>query len=822
MFEYLVAGVYVLDAPYHIDRIYDYLIPDDLREEICAGIFAAVPFGNANRMATALVMYVRPEPDEKKCYELKPVRSAIPESTLLTKEQLGLVDFLKERCFCTSGDAVHAIIPSAVTNEVEIVYKVTSPHMDTSALTVQRRNLYGYIAEHSGVNIATLHKIFFESGDRDLIYLCKNGYVVRDFEFKKKKTKKYLNYLTLTESAYPYLNGEKKLRSPAQLDVLRFVCECVRATDKYIKEESGCNTAVIRSLITKGLLAKEEVDIYRNPYDLPEGELPKKKLVLNDEQTGALEKLAALANEEKPCAALLHGVTGSGKTSVIKALADRVLAMGKQVIILVPEIALTPQTLSVFGAYYGDNIAVMHSSLSQGERYDAYRRMEEGLVNVCIGTRSAIFAPFKNLGLIVIDEEQEHTYKSENSPRYSAVDVASYRCGQNNAMLLLASATPSVVSYYKATEGAKYTLVELKERYGEAQLPEAVIVDMREEFEKGAVNGIGSRLRGEIKNTVDSGSQAVVFINRRGYSNYMSCPQCGEVIMCPNCSVSLTVHHHWSYSNLMCHYCGYSQPIPEKCPSCGGGHVRTVGYGTQKIEEELKNLFPENKVLRMDADTTGTKASYEEMLEAFRRGESDILLGTQMVTKGHDFPNVTLSGVLLADMSLYLDDYRAGERTFSLITQVVGRAGRGKKAGKAIIQTFNPEHPTLKLAAAQDYKSFYKNEIALRRALVFPPFCDIFLVSVTSRDANECKTVCERYRSELVKLMETNPTVKLQIFGPFEAPVVMVKNNYRWRLVIKGRSNKVTRAVLNHALKPLTKYLSGRATISIDVNPNNL
>ncbi len=819
MSKYLVAGVYILDAPYQIDKLYNYFIPEDLRKDICAGIFAAVPFGRGNRAQTALVAELYEDCDVS-LNELKPIRSLMTDSPKLNDEQMKLVEFLCERTFCTTGDAVKAILPSGAFAAIDIFY-TAEPMFERSELDGIELSVYDIIAEAGPVTLKRLQSSFHCDIQDSVLLLLKKGAVKRDFEFGVNKRNKFLIYLTVTQKADPYICGAKKLRSEKMIEILRFVCECGRATDLYVRQQLDCSLAQIKSLISKELLYAEQVDIYKNPYDFPDEENPSEKRVLNDEQSSAYEKMSGMLEEGKPCAVLLHGITGSGKTSVIKAVADKVLSMGRQVIILVPEISLTPQTLSVFGAYYGENIAVMHSSLSAGERYDAYRRMQEGLVNVCIGTRSAIFAPFNNLGLIVIDEEQEHTYKSENSPKYSALDVARFRCGYHNSMMLLSSATPSVGSYYNAMEG-RYTLIELNNRYGNATLPEAVIVDMREEFSKGALNAIGTRLREEIDSSLSRGEQAVVFLNRRGFSNYVSCPQCGEVLSCPRCSVSLTRHNYRIGSKAVCHYCGYSTPLPNKCPNCGGEHLRSMGYGTQKVEEEMTELFPDHKILRMDADTTGTKSSYEEMLSSFREHEADILLGTQMVTKGHDFPDVTLSGVLLADMSLYLDDYRAGERTFSLITQVVGRAGRGDKAGKAVIQTFNPEHPTLKLAAEQNYKGFYKNEIALRRSLVFPPFCDIFLITVSGKFEEECIRTARLFLETLKKLLEENPSVKMQIFGPFEAPIYRMNDKYRWRFVIKGKNTKPTRALFRYIIKDIVTRISGRVGISIDVNPNNL
>ncbi len=813
------ARVYVLDAPYHIDKLYDYYIPADLREDIHAGIFAAVPFGKGNRASRALVWETKPI-TKAELEQLKPIKAVLSDMGTLNDEQMGLVEFLRDRTFCSAGDAVRAMLPSATLSEFDYFYEATGK-VCARALSPLEKEVEQYIIKEGRTALKKLTAHFGEKIIPLLKTLEKDGIIHRDFEFKENTNKRYITYLTPTPKAYDYISGQKKLRSEKQLDILRFTCECGRLTDKYLKQELDVSAAQIRSLVAKELLSEEKVDCYRNPYDFPEEENPRAPIVLNECQQKAKETLSSLYASNEPKAALLHGITGSGKTSVIKAMTDEVLASGRQVIILIPEIALTPQALSVFGAYYGDNIALMHSSLSKGERFDAYRRMEQGLVNVCIGTRSAIFAPFKNLGMIVIDEEQEHTYKAENSPRYSAVDVARYRCARHSALMLLASATPCVSSYYKAESG-KYTLVELDRRYGEAKLPEAVICDMREEFNRGSLSAIGTHLKDEIEESVSKNEQAVIFLNRRGYSNYASCPQCGEVVMCPHCSVSLTRHNYRFGAKLVCHYCGYSIKEPENCPNCGGNHLQYIGYGTQKVQEELQELFPDKKVMRMDADTTTSKFAYDEMLAKFRAHEGDILLGTQMVTKGHDFPDVTLSGVLLADMSLYLDDFRAPERTFSLITQVIGRAGRAKKEGRAVIQTFNPEHPVLRLAALQDYKTFYKNEIALRRTLLFPPFCDIFLVTLSGVREEECIRMAHSFYNELVGHLKNNPSIKLVIFGPFEAPVYKVNNRFRQRFVMKGISNKPTRELLRHMIIKFTAAGSNNTTITIDVNPNTL
>ncbi len=738
--------MYILDAPYHIDKPYDYFVGPDLRGVLRAGAFVALPFGSGGRKRKALVVSLGEDPGcpiEK----LKPILEPVDEELWLSSEQLETCLFIKEHTFCTVGDAVRTMIPAKTAGKFTVVIEATDAALD-------------------------------------------------------------------------YVEGRAKLRSTAQQRILCGIALSKSTTLDMAKRELGASPAQIKSLEEKGLIRLTKYDDFRDPY----ADVQKRdriENVLNDEQKSARRKMVELLDSGEPRAALLHGVTGSGKTRVIIAMTDEVLARGRQVIILVPEIALTPQTLGLFASFYGSDIAVLHSSLSAGERYDAWRRIKQGRVRVCIGTRSAIFAPFDNLGMIVVDEEQEHTYKSDSNPKYNTIDIARFRCAKNNALMLLASATPSLSSYHKAVTG-KYTLVELNGRYGDAKLPEAVIYDMRDEYRAGNLGGIGSKLKAEISRALDGGKQAIIFINRRGYNHYVSCPACGGVFTCPHCSVSLTNHTHRGRGELRCHYCGYRTPTPEKCPECGGEHLNYVGYGTQKVEEELAELFPDKKIIRMDADTTSTKFAHDEILHAFREHEGDILLGTQMVTKGHDFPDVTLSGILLADMSLYLDDYRANERTFSIVTQVIGRAGRSADEGRAVIQTFNPDHPVLRMAARQDYKEFYKNEVALRRSLVFPPFCDIFLVGFSGKRENEMLKCASSFTRELKKRLSEADGVKLAIFGPIEAPIYKVNEFYRMRLVIKGRSNAATRALFAGMMTDFTREFGKFVSISIDVNPNTL
>ena len=813
------AKVHLLDLPFHLDKTYEYFIPQSLREDIHAGVFAEVPFGGGNKHCLALVSEVS-ETSEFPLNKLKPIIRLSDAMFELTDEQIKLASFIAERTFCSFGEALRAMLPPAAFAKIRTVYRLCEELPGSLSLSEEAQRLFEIMQNEHEIAIERIKSLMGDYADGAVSELLKRGVICRDYMLDEKTNRKYINYYSLSDEALAYFAGTKKLRSKKQENMLTYVRSHKHVSEAELKKILGCTRAQITSLTGKGLLVEEKVDVFRDPY-AGSGQSAQ-DIVLNDEQSAAKDTLVKLATQDKPTAALLYGVTGSGKTSVIKEVTDAVLAMGRQVIILVPEIALTPQTVKLFKSFYGDNIAVYHSSLSAGERLDAYRRFAEGKTNVCIGTRSAIFAPFKNLGMIVIDEEQEHTYKSDMTPKFSTVDVAGFRCGYHNSLMLLSSATPSLGSMYKALTG-KYTLVMLKNRYGKAVLPETVVSDMRDEFRSGTGNTIGVQLRSELRRVMENGEQAVIFLNRRGYNNYMMCPTCGEVIMCPHCSVSLTHHSYPGYDRLICHYCGHTETPPHKCPSCGSEIMVFMGYGTQKVEEELRGLFPDKKIIRMDADTTSGKFAHDEIIEKFRDHEADILIGTQMVTKGHNFPDVTLSAVLSADMSLYLDDFRAPERTFSQITQLVGRSGRTEKPGKALIQTFNPDHPVLILSAKQDYDEFYKNEIAVRKALLFPPFCDIILISFTAKFEPELNRTAAEFLSALKRAQsEKYSDIPLIVFGPFEAPVYKVNDRYRSRIIVKTKSVKRSRKMFAELMRDFGFKLYGHVTISIDVNPNSL
>ena len=749
----MFAKIYLIDAPYAIDRPFDYECPESLLAAIRVGCAVKVPFGMQNRLRVGIVVSLC------ECAEsdrTKPVHSVIADRYVLSEEMLGLCLFLKEYTLCTFGDAVRCVLPPGALAEIP---------------NVRYRKIY-------------------------------------ELAVTKDEAQAALDAV-----------GKDRIRSEGQRCALSYLMDVGSADASLLHEQPGVEAAHLARLVERGLITLHLCEEYRNPYSTYQGKANPTPIDLSPAQDRAYESIRSLLEQDAPTAALLYGVTGSGKTQVMMKAIDRTLALGKDAILLVPEIALTPQTVNIFCRRYGERVAVIHSSLSQGERADAWRRIRDGYVDLVVGTRSAVFAPVENLGLIIIDEEHEHTYKSEQDPKYHARDVAAYRAGKSNALMLLASATPSIESFYKAQKG-NYTLVPLRERYGGVRLPRAVIVDMREELRLGNLSPISQRLYEELEEVGEREEQAILFLNRRGYHSQISCKGCGEVIRCPRCSISLTHHSERTGGRLLCHLCGYSSGVPTTCPSCGGEKLSFLGYGTQRVEGDLGQMLSDMPVMRMDADTTTEKLAYDRMLEDFRAGRASILLGTQMVTKGHDFPRVTLSGVVLADTSLYVSDFRASERTFSLLTQVIGRAGRAKDGGVAVIQTYSPDSEVIRLACEQNYDAFYEGEIALRRELTYPPFCDMVQLTLTSDQESALLSASAALTARMGELLSREyADMPFVVYGPFEAQVYKLNDKYRMRIVVKCKLNQRTRRFF-HELRMEDRNKD--VTLAVDLNPQSV
>lgn len=845
------AGVYILEAPYHIDRIYRYYIPPELSECVVPGTIVEVPFGNGNRRMTGAVYEITSAADTE---ELKPILSAADVfPPYLSDEALRICSFLKAHTLCTFGEAVRCVLPAGAISKMSEYYRIDPTLTEDEAAKVlsemNEKAMFVYSALKASRRLSkdTLRSKFGEDVSAVLSRLIRRGLVQKQDEMRSGNG----SIIRITH-VFPTVAEYPKMRSERQLATLEHVCAHPGITLEELAEKINLDRAAIRATVSalekKGLVRCETEKVLRNFLSTSAESIPmySRPFELSEEQNRAFNQLLELYESNSPQAALLHGVTGSGKTNVIMKLIDRVLEDGRSVIMLVPEIALTPQTMGRFASRYGERIAIIHSALSSAERFDAWRRIQSGDADVIIGTRSAIFAPVKKLGLIVIDEEHEHTYKSDTDPKYLTHDVASFRCGETGATLVLASATPSVTSYHKAVTG-KYTLVELKERFGSAALPSVEIADMRTELKSGNTSPLSRALISRISDDLSNGRQAILFINRRGYNSAISCRSCGEALKCPHCSVTLTYHTKNGCNipreseagegyldirrragYLHCHMCGYKSELPERCPECGENHFLFAGLGTQLAENELQRLFPSARILRMDYDTTRTKSAHEKLLASFRDGEADILLGTQMVTKGHDFPRVSTVGILNADSSMFLDDYRASERTFSILTQVIGRAGRAKLSGVSFIQTFNPESDIIALASAQDFRTFYESEIRLRRELTLPPFCDIALITLSCSDEprlfRAALTMSERIRKNIATDFSD---VKAIIYGPFEPPVYKVQNVCRMRFVIKCRLTRRTREFISALLCDFSRNgKNSRAAspvrVTADFNPSSI
>lgn len=623
---------------------------------------------------------------------------------------------------------------------------------------------------------------------------------------KRRVNDKVLQFATLVVSGDEAMEiaDTKRMRSPKQSDVLTLLAQIGEASVSELTYFTGASRQTVTALEKQGIVSIEEREVFRKPETATYDAQP---IILSEEQEIAYCGLKKLLNDNTPHASLLYGVTGSGKTSVYIKLIEAALNQGKTAIVLVPEIALTPQLMNKFASYFPDDVAVLHSSLGVGERYDEWKRINNGLVHVVIGTRSAVFAPLQNLGVIILDEEQEGTYKSESSPRYHARDIARYRCAHSNALLVLGSATPSVESMYKATCGI-YSLFTLTERYNRRGLPGIIMADMRQELRNGNGGDISTVLAGEIQENLRRGEQTILLINRRGASSLIVCAECGHTFVCPRCSVSLT--HHSANHRLMCHYCGYSEAQSETCPECGG-ILKYMGTGTQKVEEELLSLFSGLELIRMDADTVSMVKSHEKLLSKFKNEKIPILLGTQMVAKGLDFENVTLVGVISVDKSLYINDYRARERTFSLVTQVVGRAGRGTKSGRAVIQTFSPENDVIVHASKQDYDSFFREEIELRRMMYSPPFSEHYVITCSGMTEAAVLRACTNVKQALAHYLKDFENIKL--LGPAPAPITRVNNRFHYRVSLLCRENKKILDVIAHVIRSISRDKTARGIL---------
>ena len=690
---------------------------------------------------------------EPESAKLKFLFDVAPASACLTPELLRLVHFLKEHTFCTYYEAVKAVIPYGAQ------YKPT-------------------VAEDGVTPVL----------QKQLVRHTENAYkLVGTLPPKPRPTAKQLAAVALLAG------GERTLS---------------------VLEEKGISRAVLDNLCAKGVLecskVNKSIDLYSS---IP---LKNEPILLTEEQQAAYDALLPGLEDAAPHSALLYGVTGSGKTLVFLKLIEHCLQMGRRALVLVPEISLTPQMILRLKSQFGKRVAVQHSALNHTERLLQWQMIQDGGADIVVGTRSAIFSPLENIGLVIIDEEQEHTYRSESAPRYSAHEVARQRAAENGALLLLASATPSTESYYAAQHG-RTQLVRLTKRYGGNPLPKVQIVDMRAELASGNPREISLAMEDAIRHNLEAGKQTILLLNRRGYQTVAQCEDCREVLKCPKCSVPMV--YHKSAHKLLCHYCGSQlDPPPARCPACGG-KLQYRGFGTQKAEEELAKLFPEARILRMDQDTTAAKDAHEKLLAKFARHEYDIMVGTQMVAKGLDFENVTLVGVLGIDSLLFAQGFRAYETVFSLVTQVVGRSGRAKDPGFAIIQTTDPDNPVLNLAAAQDYDAFFEQEIAYRKLGLYPPFCGLCVVGFAGPKESEVARASARFAALLGRQAAKQPDLPLRVLGPTPGSIEKINDSYRYKLTVKCRNDRRFRDLIRETLTLYEQEkLPGKATVVVDLH----
>ncbi len=804
----LIVGVAVEGTAYNFDKIFDYAVSSSVAQYLKAGCRVSVPFARGNRTRQGMVMYLK----EGDTTGLKFISSVLDREPVLTEEMLSLADFMHRHYYCTYYEAVKTMLPSGLGFNITTVYNVIAD-VDTSLLSDEEKRIFDYVLSlEKPLRRQQIMDTFGLSDFTVLENMVRKGYLSKSDDAYRKVGDKSQKMLRLCENAQDFA-GKLTDKQRSVVDLLWDVGE---ASVKEICYFTGLTQAVLDAIVRKGIAEYFDAEVFRTPVTSQTEKL--QFPVLSTEQSEAYTGLCDLYNSSKGEVALLYGVTGSGKTAVFMQLIRKAVEDGKGVIVMVPEIALTPQLVHKFKGLFSDDVAVFHSGLSLGERLDEYKRVRKGFAKIAVGTRSAVFAPFENLGLIIMDEEQEHTYKSEQKPRFHARDIAKFRCSNNNCLLLLSSATPDVESFYYAQSG-RYSLFRLNNRFGTAELPEVVTVDMNEELQAGNNTGLSSILLEAIEDNLNNGKQSILLLNRRGYNTFAVCRSCKEAISCPNCSISLT--YHSANNRLMCHYCGYSQTLSDECPSCHEHKLQFCGTGTQKAEETLSELFPEARILRMDADSVMHKNSHEKFLTAFSKGEYDILIGTQMVAKGLDFPNVTLVGVLSADQMLYSDDYRSFERAFSMLTQVVGRSGRGNDKGRAVIQTFTPENTVIDMSSRQNYDEFYADEIDIRRAMMYPPFSDIFLVGFLGENKARTIACANEFIRRFRELCESEYCdIPVRALGPSPALVSKINNKYRYKIILKSRNSPRLRELLSGLLKCFGRDKNfNDVTVYVDLKP---
>ncbi len=801
----ITAHVGVSGTSFAFDIPYTYSVPEHLCGMIRPGVRVIVPFGRGNRRRIGIVLDISEGGADEKC---KDISSVIDSEPVIGDEQMKLLLWMKETVFCTYFEAFRTLIPPGLGMSFVSKFRLSQRKPKKGEVSDKALGLYMSACEAADGNELDM---ILSSDRKACDELIAGGFAEETDIARQRIRDDTVSMVRLTGEYYekcPKLTPKQKTAA----EILeREGCASV----KELCYLCGCTVQVVKNMVKSGAAELFDYEVIKTPEVSVTDDIS--AIRLNGCQQEAFDGISGMVSERKAAAALLYGVTGSGKTPVFAKLIEHTLSIGRNVIMLIPEISLTPQTVNRFRSLFGETVAVMHSGLSLSMRSNEYKRIRSGKCRIVVGTRSAVFAPLENIGLIIVDEEGERTYKSESSPRYNAKDAAGRRCLYHNAVLLLASATPSVESYYNALRG-KSRLFTMPERYhkgsdGKPSMPHAEIIDM---------TGNGRLFSDELINAVNEnlakGEQSILLLNRRGYHTHIACGVCKEPLSCPNCSIPMT--YHKVNNRMICHYCGYGEDYTGRCRSCGSEKLRPAGMGTQRLVDELAEFFPSARILRMDADTTYSRYAYDKRFTAFGNGEYDIMVGTQMIAKGLDFPNVTLVGVLNADKALFSGDFRSYERTFSLITQVVGRSGRGNGGGRAYIQTFVPDHYVINLAAAQNYTAFYEQEIAMRRALIYPPFCDICTVGFSGTDDGKTAAAADVFAERIAEgINSMTEKMPVRVLGPSKCVFERINGRFRYRIIIKCRNNALFRSFIGGIRTETAKMPQMRdVSVYLDMN----
>ncbi len=808
----MIAQVIVDHRSKMVDKVFDYLIPDELTGLVGVGARVIVPFSSGNAEKEGFCVGVTGKSGGKR---LKSIIRLAGNDRAFDEKMLETIEFMRERYLTSYLDLIHAVVPAGT----DIVSEewITIKELRQERSQIRKKIIECLLDNGGGMEYGALSAMLNKDVKPQLRDMIKKGALQREYRHSQGVKEKTIRAVRLAIAPENAVAEAVKMsgKAPVQSNMLQILAvnEFIAVSD--LKKFAGGSYNAVSALAGKGFVKIFDLEIERNP--LKNKTVKKTRaFTMTDEQSDAVKALTGSMDNGKFNEFLLYGVTGSGKTEVFMQSIEHAVKMGKTALVLVPEISLTPQMVSRFMSRFGERIAVLHSKLSLGERYDQWRRIRSGGADIVIGARSAVFAPLDNIGIIIVDEEHSETYKSEMSPRYSAKEVASFRGRQYGAAVVFASATPSMESFYKAKKG-EYTLLTMKKRCNNNKMPPVTVVDMRRELDEGNRSMFSRLLRNELEVNLKKGEQTILFLNRRGFSTFVSCRKCGYTAECPNCNISLTYH---KFDNVLkCHYCGYTHPNYTLCPRCGSKYIRYFGGGTQRVEEEIHKLFPDASVLRMDVDTTGRKESHEKLLERFEKEKTDILIGTQMVAKGLDFENVTLVGVVSADTMLHINDYRSAERTFSMLEQVTGRAGRGAKKGRAIVQTYSPEEEAIALSAVHNYVGFYGKEIEKRRIMWYPPYSD--MINIVFSGTSEA--IVPQAAKYFLKLMGDIRSMnqRIQLLGPVPSGISKIKNKYRWQILIKCENADALNGVLKKACDGCLKNKNYRSvSIITDKNPN--